>query len=100
MFFLIRHSTTQEVLGILNEREVLSDCDYLRIATARASVNYATAKDEARKLVDIINGNVYCLIAEIFSQEEISDIWYFQIISQAEFETYRDLHEFKVFTKL
>ena len=100
MFFLIRHSTTQEVLGILNEREVLSDCDYLRITTARSSVDYVTAKNEAMKIVDIINGNVYCLIAEIFSQEEITDIWYFQIISQAEFETYRDLHEFKVFTKL
>jgi len=100
MFFLIRHSTTQEVLGILNEREVLPDCDYLRITEARATVDYASAEREARKLVDIINGYVYYLLAENFSQEEMTDIWYFQVISQAEFETYRDLHEFKVFTKL
>ncbi len=78
MFYLIRHGTTKEALGILSVREVLEP-------------DYEKAKDfDPMKIMGKVRAVVYRNIPHLQ--------WYFDHISQAEYETYRDLHQFKVFT--
>lgn len=76
MFYLVRHGDTKEALGILSVREILKTNQPLLLP-----VVYIT---------ELIRATVYKNITPT--------LWYLDTISQAEYETYRDLHELKVFT--
>ncbi len=72
-FYLIRNRGTKDVLGILNVREVVGTHTVITL----------------NKIVNIIGWNLNLGPAERWNMEHIS---------QAEYETYRDLHGFRVFT--
>ena len=73
MHYLIRHRYTRDVLGIISSRKVLDPPE--RIV-------------DSLELHSIVQRNLY------FDPVH----WDMEHISQAEYETYRDLHQFKVFT--
>ncbi len=77
MFYLIRSKATKEVLGILSVNEVLDDFDV---------VDYVDIKEQ---LITVVEANISLKYNR----------WYFQYITQAEYETYRDLHGFRVLIK-
>ena len=75
MFYLVRHGDTKEALGIISVREILkhvTDQTFL----------------PATYLEELIRATVYKNITPTR--------WLLDNISQAEYETYRDLHELKV----
>ena len=81
MFYLIRWTSTKEVAGIMNTEAVLSDVDF-----AKAFSKLDTSDAIRSKLIQIVGWNLNS------NQRN----WHGEPISQAEYETYRDLHEFKV----
>ncbi len=77
MFFLVRHYDTKEALGILSIQEI---CD-----------PFFKPFYSPTQIAEYIKAVVYENVTQ-------TTIWYIDDISQAEYETYRDLHELKVFT--
>ena len=73
-FYLIRNKGTKDVLGIINAREVVAPRTVITL----------------NRIVSIIGRNLNLGPAER---------WNMECISQAEYETYRDLHGFRVFIK-
>lgn len=71
MFYLIRGKEAKDVLGIFNTREVIP---------------FPITVSTLNQLLGIIEWNLSLGPAH----------WDIERISQAEFETYRDLHEFRV----
>lgn len=83
-FYLIRsNKKNSKVFGILSESEVLTEEDYEDIHWHR---DFSALK---AKLQYIAGQNVGC----------DNWYWYWEEITQAEYETYRDLYGFKVFTR-
>ena len=78
MFYLIRNKATKEGLGILSVREVIDG--YLE------RVDFINTTDQ---LIMVVEANISLNYSR----------WYFEHISQAEYETYRDLHGFRVFIR-
>lgn len=85
-FYLIRsNQKSNKVFGILSESEVLTKEDYENIhwhelgyfSALKTKLEYIAGQNVGRD-------NWY---------------WYWEEITQAEYETYRDLHGFKVFTR-
>ena len=71
MFYLIRGKATKDVLGIISSREVIDTVSTLN------------------QIISVIEWNLS------LSTEH----WDMERITQAEYETYRDLHEFRVFKR-
>ncbi len=93
MFYLIRWTRTKEVAGILNTEAVLSDVDFANALSACIALNEqpplaltGSLREIRTDLVQIVGRNLNC--SQLY--------WYWESISQAEYETYRDLHEFRV----
>ena len=101
MFYLIREWRTKTVIGIMSEFEVLEPRDRLDIANelARGGSKLTIDNLVARKLIDIVNWNMDNIKPGL-AAEWIYEMWNWEPISQAEYETYRDLHEFVVFTRM
>ena len=100
MFFIVRTKSTKEILGIVDERMVLRPeavgtmvDDLWRNWTGHILPDEWISEDCMRAATwTVIEKNV------VDSVKHCQDWWYWKEISQAEFETYRDLHGFKVFT--
>ncbi len=91
MFFLIRDANYIEVLGIVNEHEVLEsseiDQEIARCAKHGMLESYRKGNVMSVVLINIIRSNLNL------------EHWIWEGISQAEFETYRDLHGFRVLVR-
>lgn len=97
MFFIVRTKSTKEILGIVDERMVL-----------RPEVVDTMVDDLWRKWAghilhdgwiseDCMRAATWTIIEKNVPVKHRQDWWYWKEISQAEFETYRDLYGFKVF---
>ena len=78
MFYLIRSRRTKEGLGIISVHEVLDSSDFTDFIDIR------------EWLIIVIEENLTLNYRD----------WYFEQITQAEYETYRDLHGFRVLIRL
>ena len=91
MYFLIRNATRSKVLGIVNEHEVLEssviDQEVARCAKHGMLESYRNGNVMHAELINIIQVNLNLRH------------WTWESISQAEFETYRDLHGFRVLAR-
>ncbi len=89
MFYLIRWTRTKEVAGIMNTEEALGDSDFAKA--------FSELRKRSRSVIDCNNVIRAKLIAVVGWNLQCGQrYWYWEHISQAEYETYRDLHEFKV----
>ena len=92
MFYLIRWTSTKEVAGIMSTDSVLSDVDFAKSLSARIASNTRptlaprSSRELQSKLIQIVGWNL----------NSRQRYWHCEPISQAEYETYRDLHEFRV----
>ena len=84
-YYLVRSNTTKEVLGILSRDNVLVKEDY----------------DDIRDNGLVYFGAVKAKLEHIAGKNVGRDnwYWYWEEITQAEYETYRDLHGFRVFVR-
>jgi len=93
MFFLIRndHNNESDVLGIINDREVLKPAE---VDDVIRHYTYWEMIDSYSK------GNLMPLILVRIVQSNLdTKYWLWERITQPEYETYRDLHEFRVLVR-
>ena len=94
MFLIIRTKSTKEILGIVDERMVLR-----RDTVDDLWRNWVDHKlHDGWISEDCMRAATWKVIEKNVSVKHRNDWWYWKEISQAEFETYRDLYGFKVFT--
>ena len=104
MFLLVRSSYhDNKVLGIINEAEIFAAPDYHEIekminARTEAGLAFPSDADDAvmQRIARVVNRNLDVKTVGDYNVPH----WYWEEISQAEYETYRDLHGFRVFIKV
>ena len=79
MFYVVRSYPSKEVLGLLNRAEVLTEKEYEPYRECSPDIACGCLQLRFRRIINAHYGN-----------------WTLEVITQAEYETYRDLHGFKV----
>ena len=93
MHYLIRWVGTKEVAGIRSTEAVLSDVDFAKALSACIESNAKPPLTITGDLREIRNWLIQ-IVGWNLKRSQVC--WYWEPISQAEYETYRDLHEFRV----
>lgn len=104
MFYLVRSSYhDNKVLGIINEAEIFAASDYHEIeelSKTRIPAGLVLPSDVTdavmQRLADVVSRNLDVKTVGDYTIPH----WYWEEISQAEYETYRDLYGFRVFIKV
>jgi len=105
MFLLVRSSYhDNKVLGIINEAEILAAPDYHEI---EEMINAQKDSDLGSFPTDVADAVMQSLAGVVNRNLDVKTVgaynvphWYWEEISQAEYETYRDLYGFRVFIKV
>jgi len=79
MYYLIRSYPSKEVLGLLSRADVLTEKEYEPYRECSPDIACGCLHLRLRGIINACYGN-----------------WTMEAITQSEYETYRDLHGFKV----
>ena len=110
MFFLVKDTEENNVIGIINEHDVLGPSDYEdikeQVSRQRWPKVHAYQLDRGTLIAVIKVRLIYIIEQNLTYDPDPVKAWWsrtqwrWEEITQAEYETYRDLHEFRVFKKL